>query len=121
MVNKKMLIIAVLFIIGSVFIHAQERRVAVIPQAGSYALSGSTLEMSLAWGDARGTSGTFHIQDRNDRNSNWARGTYTYNNGVLVFRYNDARGSLAHLRNSNRDLDVHSATELRGGGEIWRR
>ena len=122
MINKKMWAIAIFFafVVGSVLVYAQDRGVAVIPREGVYALSGSTYEMRLSHSSSRGTTGTFHIQYRNDRNNNWARGTYTLNNGVLVLRYNDARGVFSHLRNSNRDLDVHSATELRGGSEVWR-
>ncbi|MCL2600589.1 MAG: hypothetical protein FWD88_05355 [Treponema sp.] len=122
MVNGKIGVITVLLAlaIGSVALYAQDRRVAVIPREGVYALSNSSYEMRLNWSNARGTAGTFHIQDRNNRNNNWARGTYTLNNGVLVLRYDDARGTLSHLRNTNRDLIVHSATELRGGNEIWR-
>ena len=59
--------------------------------------------------------------NRNACGDNWANGTYTYNNGVLVLRYNQVRGTLSHLQNANRDLNVQSATELRGGNEIWRR
>jgi len=123
MLNRKILVIAILFavVFCSVLVYADDRRVAVIPQEGVYALSGTSIEMRLTWTNARGTSGNFHIQDRNDRNNNWARGSYTYNNGILVLRYDDARGTLSNLRNQNRDLNVHSATELRGGGEVWRR
>jgi len=122
MKNKKIWAIAVLLmtVVGVAFVFANDnRRVAVIPEAGRYNQLGSSLYMDLTWSDVRGTRGTFNMRDRNNRAQNWARGTYTVRDGEITLTFTAAGGSLQPLNGQTRWFNVDNRNTLSGGGERW--
>jgi len=127
MKNKKTWAIAVLLmtVASAVFVYANDnRRVAVIPQQGTYHSAAVNATIRLTWSGSRGEAGTFMLTDtRNNRN--WASGTYRVAHGVISMAVtsittNGDRDWIDRHRGRALEFDVINATTFSNGGEVWR-